>query len=92
VPGRAYACVLLPRAKQTATVRLARAAAELKAPRRALLGLTSLCFGCAGGGVQVRESITGAELRQLVVAKFGRSYDTRLCQRRDRFNKLKMAR
>ncbi len=41
--------------------------------------------------MQVRESITGAELRQLVVAKFGRSYDTRLCQRRDRFNKLKMA-
>jgi hypothetical protein len=41
--------------------------------------------------VQVRESITGVELRQLVVAKFGRSYDTRLCQRRDRFNKLKMA-
>ena len=42
--------------------------------------------------MQVRESITGAELRELVVAKFGRSYDTRLCQRRDRFNKLKMAR
>jgi hypothetical protein len=40
--------------------------------------------------VEVRTSLTGAELRALVVAKWGRSYDTRLCQRRDRFNVLKM--
>ena len=38
----------------------------------------------------MRTSLTGQELRDLVVAKFGRPYDTRLCQRRDRFNKLKM--
>ena len=38
----------------------------------------------------MRTSLTGAELKALVVAKFGRPYDTRLCQRRDRFNKLKM--
>lgn len=42
--------------------------------------------------MEVRTSLTGAELRELVVAKFGRPYDTRLCQRRDRFNKLKMVR
>jgi hypothetical protein len=40
--------------------------------------------------VEERASLTGAELRALVVAKWGRSYDTRLCQRRDRFNTLKM--
>ena len=37
-----------------------------------------------------RSSLTGEELRELVVAKWGRPYDTRLCQRRNRFNELKM--
>ena len=51
----------------------------------------------ADGGVTVEEgeeggrsSLTGEELRELVVAKWGRPYDTRLCQRRNRFNELKM--
>ena len=50
----------------------------------------SLICSRLAGGVAVRTSLTGEELRELVVAKFGRPYDTRLCQRRDRFNKLKM--
>lgn len=34
--------------------------------------------------------ITGEELKQLVVAKWGRAYDTRLCQRRNGANQLSM--
>jgi len=35
-------------------------------------------------------SITGPELRELIVARWGRAYDTRICQKRDRFNKLRL--
>jgi hypothetical protein len=42
------------------------------------------------GGVTLRDSLNGEELRELVVAKWGRPYDTRLCKRRDRFNRLRM--
>ncbi len=76
-PARLLACALRP------------------APSRLRAQLTPACAAprpCprAGGGVEVATSITGAELRALVVAKWGRPYDTRLCQRRDRFNVLKM--
>ena len=62
-------------------------------PRRRLRCLAG-SDEAADGGVSVEEegrsSLTGEELRELVVAKWGRPYDTRLCQRRNRFNKLTM--
>jgi hypothetical protein len=62
-------------------------------PRRRLRCLASGGDEAADGGVSVEEgrsSLTGEELRELVVAKWGRPYDTRLCQRRNRFNVLTM--
>jgi len=44
----------------------------------------------ARDGLNWGSDMTGAELRSMVLKRWGKLYDTRVCQRRDRFNTLQM--
>ena len=44
----------------------------------------------AGDGLNWGGDVSGDELRNMVLRRYGRLYDVRICQRRDRFNKLQM--
>jgi hypothetical protein len=43
-----------------------------------------------GDGLNWGGDMSGEELRNMVLKRYGRLYDARICQRRDRFNKLQM--
>ena len=44
----------------------------------------------AGDGLNWGGDMSGEELRSMVLKRYGRLYDARICQRRDRFNKLQI--
>ena len=44
----------------------------------------------ASDGLNWGGDMSGDELRNIVLRRYGRLYDARICQRRDRFNKLQI--